>query len=162
MEEEDGAHQQRGRDRTRYESTFHYQYLQDIRGQVLTQIASGQPECYENNTFWIRSPVPVFDLDDAVVVDPLHWCQPDVFVWLPRQFQPRPTLKCPHCSSEHINIKDYPHPRKVVDLDRCYYILTSRHECQGERCGSMFVKLYVTKLHSHSFFLSRNIQRNPP
>ena len=140
--EEDGAQQA-----TSYTSTFHYQYLEEIKRQVLTQIGrrapSNLPECYESNSFWIKAPVHAFELEDDVVVDPLNWCKPDVFIWLPRYFNPRPTLKCPFCSSEHVNIKDYPHPRKVVDLDRCYYIVTSRHHCQSSLCGSMFLILLL-------------------
>jgi hypothetical protein len=130
--------------RQAYRSTYHYEYLQGIHSQIMEQIKDSSPtnikppSCYKNKSFWMRPPNPVFSISSGDVVDPLNWCKPDVFVWLPRLMIPSPKLHYPYCSGTREKIHGYPHPRRVVDVDRCFYLLTTQHECTNPLCQSMF------------------------
>jgi hypothetical protein len=144
-EESDNSSSDEEGTRSSYRSTFHYEYLEKVLADIKEEIKGSTPHrqklpnCYRDKSFWVRAPDPIFSLSTEQVVDPLNWCKPDVFVWLPRLMSPPPKLKCPQCHATNEVIKDYPHPRKVVDVDRCYYLLTSRHECKNPVCKSKLV-----------------------
>lgn len=126
--------------------TAHTEYLEQIQATVKQQMASNkalprnvkQPSCYlDGASFWMRAASPTFLKRRDGIADPYKWCRPDVFIWLPKLFKPSPALICPGCFSSEEVINGYPHPRRVVDLDTCYYIMTSQHRCK--RCGSKFI-----------------------
>jgi hypothetical protein len=86
-----------------------------------------------NKSCWLRPRDPFF----AAIIKAKDFYVPDLFVWLPRGFGV--DISCPNCNAVYgngnIEVKGYPPPRRIVALDRCYYLLTSQHQCNRCKCN---------------------------
>ncbi|KAJ7486906.1 hypothetical protein FB451DRAFT_1082409, partial [Mycena latifolia] len=98
-------------------------------------------------SFWIHPPAPFFALQEKDL-KPTGLYYPSVFIWFPHLFKLGSTLTCPnrgcaHFQSTHrpLEIKgfnDKPLARRVIGLDRVYYVLTMRIQCKKKNqtgCG---------------------------
>ncbi|KAJ7436935.1 hypothetical protein FB451DRAFT_1453390, partial [Mycena latifolia] len=98
-------------------------------------------------SFWIHPPAPFFALQEKDL-KPTGLYYPSVFIWFPHLFKLGTTLTCPnqgcaHFQSTHrpLEIKgfnDKPLARRVIGLDRVYYVLTMRIQCKKKNqtgCG---------------------------
>ncbi|KAJ7145231.1 hypothetical protein C8R46DRAFT_1045557 [Mycena filopes] len=128
-------------------------YLAKIQKDVKNEIIQHQqPQCYRNNTFWIRPMDRWFALEDCKdSLSPIPLYQPAIFVWLPRTLLPLDFLfRCIFCKKGIMKDDGWnsnPIARRVVDLDSCYYVLTKRLRC--ETCGkgcNMYDQAILTQL----------------
>ncbi|KAJ7017554.1 hypothetical protein C8F04DRAFT_979056 [Mycena alexandri] len=122
-------------------------YLGSIKAKLTSEMSGNSwPTCYTQGSFWIHPPAPIFALVKQVNPAPLYY--PSVFVWLPHLFKLGTVLtcsnkECQHYHSTHhpITFKGYndkPIARRVVALDRVYYVLTVRFHCKKQNdsgCG---------------------------
>jgi hypothetical protein len=98
--------------------------LQDVKTQ--TNKDAEEPTCYKEGTFWIRPLDPIF----GNVGKPIEYSLPKVFVWLPHFLLPEKKLKCINCKdTASVNVKEWCFPRRVIDLEEPYYILSKRFKC---------------------------------
>lgn len=110
------------------------EYLEQVRSKIKDQVKVYEaPKCYLSDTqsFWYRPKSPIFNQKKF---DPGEYCQPDVFIWLPRLIDKNLKLHCPHCADNQTIVKDWPMPRRVISLTNVYYILCRRYECK--KCKS--------------------------
>ena len=73
-------------------------------------------------------------------VTPDIFYAPRVFIWLPFElFHVHP--KCVKCQGTEITYHGWSNPiaRRVIDLDRDYYILTKRIRCENRTCRKTFM-----------------------
>ncbi|KAJ7441641.1 hypothetical protein B0H11DRAFT_2204716, partial [Mycena galericulata] len=114
-------------------------YLTGIKTKLVAEMASGKwPKCYEAGSFWIHPPAPIFALQKSLKPADLYY--PSVFIWFPHLMKFGTILtcqnkECPHFKSTHrpLEIKGYndkPLARRVVSLDRVYYVMTNRIHCK--------------------------------
>ncbi|KAJ7174303.1 hypothetical protein C8R46DRAFT_88386 [Mycena filopes] len=140
-------------------------YLSGIKDQIISELKMTQKvKCYDEGTFWMHPRDPYFALQKSgksptgVTPDSLYW--PSVFVWLPEYLHKNGLaalgLKCPNsaCQKHHTGVSlspkgwnDDPIARRVVGLDRVYYVLTRRVQCAsaGNGCGKSW-NLYDSKI----------------
>jgi len=76
---------------------------------------------YAPSSFWVRPPEPVVSLSRHIF-DPLILYRPRVFLWLPHFFVT--VLHCPRCITGVLEKNGAVAPRRIVDDDGCYYIVT--------------------------------------
>ena len=134
-------------------------YLSSVKDKLQSEITNyTKPDCYRNNTFWILPPDPYFALcksySSAGGLDPSGLYYPKVFVWLPEYLGAKRSITCQTKGCIYYqDIKnpmqpkgwnDDPVARRVVGLDRNYYIITKRLHCHkstdsdGGGCGKSF------------------------
>ncbi|KAG2208408.1 hypothetical protein INT45_006300 [Circinella minor] len=94
------------------------------------------PQEYDqnHNTFWIEPPSPYFALYSGPA-NPKKLYYPRVFLWSPNRLVTT-VLKCPDCRQK-LNSKGFntnPRPRRVVDIDSCFYVMSSRYRCTNKSC----------------------------
>jgi hypothetical protein len=109
-------------------------YLEEVLQKVKSQTDDDteQPNCYKDGTFWIRPPNPIF----KNLGRPMEYSLPDVFVWLPYFLLAEKKLKCTLCKkTDHVQAKDWCFPRRVIGLEKPYYILTKSFRC--DQCEGM-------------------------
>ncbi|KAJ7458694.1 hypothetical protein B0H11DRAFT_2199426, partial [Mycena galericulata] len=117
-------------------------YLTGIKRRLIAEMASGAwPKCYDEGSFWIHPPAPIFSLQKSL--DPTGLYYPSVFVWFPHLIGT--TLTCPNKDCLHfksllreLKIKGYndkPLARRVVALDHVYYVMTNQVHCRLDNGG---------------------------
>ncbi|KAG2191633.1 hypothetical protein INT47_000544, partial [Mucor saturninus] len=114
-----------------------YHYFEEVQKRLTEE---AMPAEYNNSTFWIRPMQPFFALLKNKPVEYLY--RPDIFLWIPHLLLNNKIndLHCPTCKSP-IKTKGFnkkTHARRIIDLDRCFYILTKRYRCLNSICGSSF------------------------
>ncbi|KAJ7454520.1 hypothetical protein FB451DRAFT_1373562 [Mycena latifolia] len=123
-------------------------YLAGIKARLVAELnGNAWPKCYREGSFWIHPPAPFFALQEKDL-KPTGLYYPSVFIWFPHLFKLGSTLTCPnrgcaHFQSTHrpLEIKgfnDKPLARRVIGLDRVYYVLTMRIQCKKKNqtgCG---------------------------
>ncbi|KAJ7452542.1 hypothetical protein FB451DRAFT_1374025 [Mycena latifolia] len=125
-------------------------YLSALKDQFDREIRfSTKPNCYQNGTFWVHPRDPYFSLEKSgrteTGVTPSSLYLPSVFLWLPDCLHTG-ELKCsnPVCQKARTGValspkgwNDNPIARRVVGLDRVYYVMTKRVQCAraGNGCG---------------------------
>ncbi|KAJ7161523.1 hypothetical protein C8R43DRAFT_947710 [Mycena crocata] len=135
-------------------------YLSILRGKVDKEIEfAKKPKCYQDGTFWIRAKCAFFALEKSgktsLGVTPDSLCWPDVYLWRPDCIHTG-NFKCPTpgCQKARTGVplspkgwNDNPIARRVVGLDRVYYIMTKRVQCAtaGNGCGKSW-NLYDPKI----------------
>jgi hypothetical protein len=108
----------------------HLDYLNLIQSKIKKEIQKDRKvHCISYGNSWIYPDDPVAKSNDSCV-DPSHFYIPPVFVWLPRMIWSHLKMPCPVCKNCNTEVHDWPPPRRVVDLDKCYYILTRRYKCR--------------------------------
>jgi hypothetical protein len=86
----------------------------------------------KNMSCWARPKDPAYE--NFVKAKSFYY--PDVFVWLPRGFDV--DICCPYChvvyGNGNIEVKGYPPPRRIIGMDKCYYLMTTQHQCNRCSC----------------------------
>ncbi|KAG2220944.1 hypothetical protein INT45_010697, partial [Circinella minor] len=111
------------------------EYFEKLQNRIVKDGKQG-PQEYDqkHNTFWIEPPSPYFALYSGPA-DPKKLYYPRVFLWSPHRLVTT-VLKCPDCRQK-LNSKGFntnPRARRVVDIDSCFYIMSSRYRCTNKSC----------------------------
>ena len=121
-----------------------YSYLKGAVDDVCKSVdgkKQSPPDCYSNGSFWIHAPDPVFSAcnsnktggSGAPSLNPFDFCKPSIFVWLPRVILGKeskiPYPKCRNC--ENTESHGFEFPRRVIGLNRIYFVLSRRYICKG-------------------------------
>lgn len=124
-------------------------YLAELRESLSSEISiHGTPKCYKQGHFWIRPVEPYFAMRNALAssegVAPEVLYHPSVFLWLPHLLD-NTVLTCqnPNCihfqkTGKPLSPNGWnsdPIARRVVDLDRIYYVMTQRVRCDQRSGG---------------------------
>ncbi|KAG6875262.1 hypothetical protein C0992_004529 [Termitomyces sp. T32_za158] len=92
--------------------------------------ADGLPPLYrDHQTFWFPRPSPYFQLrKPKITPQDLYRC--DIFLWDPECLI-KEGIRCPnpHCGARLWRLSHIARPRRVVDLDRTFWILGYRYRC---------------------------------
>lgn len=90
--------------------------------------------CYRG--FWMPRELPVMQGQTPTYN---KYIMPRVFFWCP-QWLPGGQIKCFKCKSEceGDGWQKSPLGRRVVDMNDCYYIVTSRYLCKNQKCATKF------------------------
>jgi hypothetical protein len=114
-------------------------YVEGLIGNFKRSIASEANliRAYSSATVngWIHAPDPLFTGSGA---DWKKYVYPDVFVWLPRAFA-NVKIECPSCGSTNTKANGWPSKpiaRRVVNLDKCYFLVGRRQVCN--ECRKQF------------------------
>jgi hypothetical protein len=119
--------------------------LQDVKSQ--TNKDTENPKCYNEGTFWIRPRDPIF----RHIGKPIEYSLPKVFVWLPYFLLPEKKLKCINCKeTANVNVKEWCFPRRVIDLEDPYYILSKRFKCNACNGTASVFNLYIVTFNATS------------
>ncbi|KAI9249771.1 hypothetical protein BDA99DRAFT_217405 [Phascolomyces articulosus] len=118
------------------EAPFLKTYFSEVQKRVLKSFNGKQrnePKEYANKSFWIEPPSPFFALRIGHS-NPTELYKPRIFLWVPHLLASKP-LKCT-CKSTMVvkSFNDKPHARRVVDIDRCFYIMSIRYKCSNDKC----------------------------
>jgi hypothetical protein len=98
--------------------------MQEKEGRELKQPL----EYAKNSSFWVEPKDPIFALAHHKFNVPGLF-MPRIFLWLPHFFVKK--LLCPSCDSEKALEKNgIARPRRIVDLDQCYWLVTWRYQCR--------------------------------
>ncbi|KAG2215881.1 hypothetical protein INT45_006788 [Circinella minor] len=111
------------------------EYFEKLQNRIVKDGKQG-PQEYDqkHNTFWIEPPSPYFALYSGPA-DPKKLYYPRVFLWSPHRLVIT-VLKCPDCRQK-LNSKGFntnPRACRVVDIDSCFYIMSSRYRCTNQSC----------------------------
>ena len=125
-------------------------YIRDYLEKTLKTISGKVSQFYANNRdFWIRPPKAIFS---SAISKPNY--QPDIFVWSPGALEGGTlALCCIHCQSKvsskgWSNGKKQTIARRVVCLERCFYIFRQRYLCSNPKCAKTFSSCNPTFLKS--------------
>ncbi|CDO73771.1 hypothetical protein BN946_scf185015.g99 [Trametes cinnabarina] len=127
-----------------------------IRDKLKAEISStssksivGIPRCYQQGRFDEGSLDPYLSSRQTFQVDPAIFYRPTWFVWLPHCLL-GDRIPCPACKAAGRRTRDgktcflhqlgWPKtPRRVVDVDRCLYIVGYRYRCSNKDvCGHTY------------------------
>ncbi|KAJ7602432.1 hypothetical protein FB45DRAFT_702231, partial [Roridomyces roridus] len=126
-------------------------YLTGLKSQLHNELEGGGkwPKCYDSGSFWIHPPAPFFTLQKKVAPSSLYF--PSVFIWMPHLIKlGGAELTCSNVLEQEAQstlrpltrkgFNDKPLARRVIGLDRIYYIMTVCMQCRvdgpGEKgCG---------------------------
>ncbi|KAL7410044.1 hypothetical protein BDY24DRAFT_444398 [Mrakia frigida] len=111
---------------TMSEST--YDYFSNEITHLLGQkegVRTKKPPSFDAGSFWIHPPDPVFTLLSRNINLPLLY-RPRVYLHLPHLLV---HLRCPRCKGS-LEINDKSPPRRVVDVEDNFYIVTPRYYCR--------------------------------
>ncbi|KAI8148040.1 hypothetical protein BJV82DRAFT_664371 [Fennellomyces sp. T-0311] len=101
-------------------------YFLDIQDRIKDK-DNGYPREYAAGNFWVEPKASHFALQDQDILNPEPLYYPRVFLWFP------------HLLVDQLKLDDKgfykdPHARRVVDLQRCFYIMSRRYKCKA--CGT--------------------------
>jgi hypothetical protein len=119
-------------------------------------------------TMWVHPPDAVFHLSRGNQLDPTILYRPRIFLWLPHFFVTK--LHCPCCKMGVLEKNGALCPRRIVDIDGHFYIVSWAYYCR-EGCKSYFagwntellaslppyLRLAFPAILSHKGGLSRNV-----
>ncbi|KAJ7901480.1 hypothetical protein B0H13DRAFT_2336060 [Mycena leptocephala] len=120
--------------RPKYMPDWLYRYFHRTIRPMITEKEKGrlvQPAIFTDAlpSFWIHPPEPICSLS-KYSFDPFVLYRPRVFLWLPHFFVK--TLLCPNCGKE-LEKNGALTPRRVVDIDSNFYIVSWAYYCRGGR-----------------------------
>lgn len=89
--------------------------------------AKGAETLYKQGTFWVPRRCSFFLLNgkSKPTADTLY--NPRLFYWAPDELLSMGIL-CPNCSTK-LHRHEYTRPRRVVDLQNCFYLVGQRYRC---------------------------------
>lgn len=92
-----------------------------------TKDIHSKPRIYVEGTFWLPRKSNFFLLHGSSKPRPSQFYTPPFFLWDPEHLI-QGSLLCPKCHSslERLQVT---RPRRVVDLEDCYYMIGQRHRC---------------------------------
>ncbi|KAH8068402.1 hypothetical protein BXZ70DRAFT_1069038 [Cristinia sonorae] len=118
----------------------------DVREQLRAEMKanpSRRPTCYDQGSFYFGPHSAFFPCSQRYQITPEDVDPTTFFVWLPHCLQ-RERIPCPECTAAdrkkngetiHLRALGWPKlPRRVVDIDKCIYIIGYRYNCVDERC----------------------------
>ena len=120
----------------------------DFRERIAREIKlKGKPMCYQQNTFFDGGGSPFFGSHRKFQPSPQDFYKPCFFVWIPHLLIGR--IPCPSCYSagrkntkgELVLLQAYgwpKAPRRVVDVDRCIFIIGHRYACVHPQCKKTY------------------------
>ncbi|KAL9536894.1 hypothetical protein MBANPS3_012276 [Mucor bainieri] len=94
------------------------------------------PKEYKTGDLWARKrPMSAFSLLNQL--DASTFYEPDTFLWFPHLllgFDKSKSLRCPECNHELCvkGFNDESIARRIIDVDRSFYLLTIRYECKNK------------------------------
>ncbi|KIM34849.1 hypothetical protein M413DRAFT_32970 [Hebeloma cylindrosporum] len=103
----------------------------------MRQNPSRKPTCYDKGSFFDNSPSPFFAADRKFQPTPHDFHKAEYFIWLPHLLVDR--IPCPECLTTsrkgrngvkpvYVTNNGWPKgARRVVDVDRCVYIIGYRY-----------------------------------
>jgi hypothetical protein len=111
-------------------------------------VRPGRPACYDQGSFYARSGTPYLLARTVFRIGPGVFQQPDFFVWLPHCLL-GDRIPCPSCkvAARHDSngcpvflqrLGWVEKPRRVVDIDKCVYIIGYRYRCGQGLCGRTY------------------------
>ncbi|KAJ2920858.1 hypothetical protein H1R20_g16236, partial [Candolleomyces eurysporus] len=101
-----------------------------------------RPPSYETGrahapaSFWVMPPDPAFMLARREF-NIKNYYQPRVYLWLPHFFAAEHKLTCPNCKAETLEKNGPTPPRRVVDINDNFWIVTWQYYCR-KGCKSYF------------------------
>ena len=112
-------------------------------GDLDTAIKKGQ--------FWIvpddPSSVLRQSLAKGLVPSPDMFYHTKIFIFDPSIMYPEVPLCCPACHGHDISVKGWvDKPRRIVDVDECYYLFSRRMHCKSKKCNTYFTATDSTAL----------------
>ncbi|KAF7324049.1 3'-5' exonuclease domain-containing protein [Mycena kentingensis (nom. inval.)] len=126
------------RARTPYPDWFQTR-LDRVHDRLKTELASTRISSgYRSGMFWDLAPSR-WSLLGRVNVSPMDLFVPDFFVWDPAVFVER--IPCPKCRHHLTRDGAVYRPRRIVDVDRTFWIIGYTYACQKNTtagCGSRF------------------------
>ena len=122
----------------------------DTRERLVHEIKSNpsrMPTCYERNMFFDGAVSPFFRSHRKFQPTPEDFYLPCYFVWIPHLLAGR--IPCPSCCSAgrkstkgttiFLQARGWPKaPRRVVDLDRCIFVIGHRYACIHPDCKKTY------------------------
>ena len=100
----------------------HLEYIKKTKG------ADCKPRLYAvDGTFWLSRQANFFIIHGSSKPRPSQLYAPRFFYWDPEHLI-QGSLLCPKCCSPLQRLQ-FTRPRRVVDLEDCYYIIGQRHRC---------------------------------
>ncbi|OBZ79508.1 hypothetical protein A0H81_01196 [Grifola frondosa] len=124
-----------------------YENTRERLADEMRKNVSRRPTCYDRGTFTEGPICAFFSVDRKFQPTPEDFYHPTYFVWLPHLLIDR--IPCPACMSVSRLSKDghpvylrangWPKsPRRVVDLERCLYLIGYRYYCPNSTCGKSY------------------------
>jgi len=124
---EDGGESQ-SRPRRPLPPAVHDAYEKHIEFLKQTKGTSPRPRLYESHqTFWLPQKSNYFIIHGAPKPRPAQLYNPRFFYWDP-DILVEGGLKCPNCRTA-LRRHGFTRPRRVVDLENCFYMIGQRHLC---------------------------------
>lgn len=114
-----------------------------------------RPPIFENHrsylpaSMWIYPPEPIMSLSHHAFNPEILW-RPRVFLWLPHFFVE--SLRCPNCRSGVLEKNGACPPRRIVDIDSLFWIVTWAYYCRTG-CQSHFRGWHPSILNSLPAYL---------
>lgn len=129
----------------KYMSNWLYNFFGDVISPLLfTKNGNhlSQPQIFSKNsskpflpaTFWVHQPEPAISLASHQFDPPVLY-RPRVFLWLPHFFVK--DLMCPKCKKQVLEKNGACPPRRIVDIEDSFYIVTWAYYCR-KGCRSHF------------------------
>lgn len=124
----------------------------DHRERLTAEIrknAGRKPSCYEQGSFISGPSHPFFSAWDKAQPSPNLFYAPRFEVWIPHLLM-KSRIPCPNCASASrlghnsqpifLNVKGWPKaPRRIVDLERCIYLIGYRYLCPHQLCKKAYL-----------------------
>ncbi|KAJ7689413.1 hypothetical protein B0H17DRAFT_907426, partial [Mycena rosella] len=91
----------------------------------------GLPPLYRNQSFWFPVRDPYFPTREINTLTPqkIYEATASFFLWDPAVLLLPARIACPICGSGLSRCGAVPRPRRVVDLNQCFYIIGWRYHC---------------------------------
>ncbi|KAJ7148830.1 hypothetical protein C8R46DRAFT_1310919 [Mycena filopes] len=122
-------------------------WFQQILTTILAELkhdleitTEGKSRHYLAGTFWLPRKAVWFSLG-RLNVKPADLFLPDFFIWDPLSLLGSSGIVCPECHSRHLTRDGVvERPRRVVDLDACFWIVGYTYACRARvgGCGVRF------------------------
>ncbi|KAG6835293.1 hypothetical protein H0H93_003051 [Arthromyces matolae] len=149
VENDDGGDEDSGRagdGRTKNKRRPLPPWLQNIFQDIVDELnedrkgLQGHSRHYAAGTFWLPRKSVWFHLHKQNI-QPTDTFVPDFFLWDPADLLPGLAISCPNCSHPLTRHTIAKRPRRVVDIDSCFWMIGAIYRCRKGGvggCGKMF------------------------
>ncbi|KAG6891629.1 hypothetical protein C0992_001314 [Termitomyces sp. T32_za158] len=124
----------------------HPEWLQKLFSDIIEEISKdrkgirGRSRHYIAGTFWLPCQAIWFYLNKQDV-KPTDVFLPQFFYWDPLDLLEGSGILCPHCGHGLTRFGPVKRPRRVVDIDACFWLIGSLYSCRKSNaggCGKVF------------------------
>lgn len=120
-----------------------------VKSKTADIAAGGYNDQVKAGNSWIMPPDPVITLRAALMdgknPSPDVFYYPRIYIFEPHVMYPGIKVACPLCNKES-KPKGWAHsPRRIVDMDDCFFLQSRRYECTSESCKHHFTAASSTE-----------------